>query len=123
VLGEVYVEVFMDRLINGIGLKVGHELGFGVVGSLHHPLRKGLIIECDQLLIRKVDGKVHNSRLLMVDFMSHDSPDSLIATHIVSIQVLFNLICNLNKLHSSVVMALVDIFVDVFDTTHTKVVF
>src|SRR6266481_1874042 len=120
VLGEVDVEVFMGRLINGIGLKVGHELGLGVVGPLHDLLRKGLIIECDQLLIRKVDGEVNHSRLLMVDFMSHDSPDSLIATHIASIQVLFNLICNLTKLHSSAVMALVDIFVDVFDTTHTK---
>src|SRR6266481_2617313 len=120
VLGEVDVEVFMGRLINSIGLKVGHELGLGVVGPLHDLLRKGLIIECDQLLIRKVDGEVNHSRLLMVDFMSHDSPDSLIATHIASIQVLFNLICNLTKLHSSAVMALVDIFMDVFDTTHTK---
>ena len=49
----------------------------------------------------------------MVDLMSLESPDSLIGTHIVSIQVLLDLISHLSKLHSSAIMALVDILVDV----------
>jgi hypothetical protein len=120
VLWEIDVEVFMGRDICGIGLKVGHKLGLGPVSSNHDILREGFIIKEHQLLIWQVDREVNHCWLLMVDLMSHESPDSLIGTYIASIQVLLDLISYLSKLHSSAVMALVDILVDVLDPTYAK---
>ena len=88
VLGEIDVKVFMGRDISSIGLKVGHELGPGGTGIIENIFRKGLIIDQDQLVIRKMDREVNHCWFLMVDLMSHESQDSLIGTHIASIQVL-----------------------------------
>jgi len=104
----------------GIGLEIGHELGLGAGGLLHDFFRKGLIIEKDHLLFREVDGKVHNSWVLMVNPMPHESPDCLICTNIASIQVLLDLIRGFAKLHGSAVMALVYIFVDILDAPYSK---
>ena len=67
VLWEIDVKVFMGRDISSIGLKVGHELGPGSTSIMEDILRKGLIIEQDQLLIRKMD---RGQPLLAPDLMS-----------------------------------------------------
>src|SRR5882724_4180116 len=82
VFGEIDVQMFMCSDVCSIGLEIGHELGLGAGGLLHDFFRKGLIIEKDHLLYREVDGKVHNTWVLMVNLMPHESTDCLICTNI-----------------------------------------
>ena len=67
------------------------------------------------LLVRKVNMKANNGRDMLLHVKEIQAPKSLTVAHIVCIQILLDLIIEGAKFHSGPVMALVHIFVDVFD--------
>src|SRR5258708_25267563 len=72
-------------------------------------------IENDLVLIRKMDLKSQNTGLMILHFKKVEMAVCLTTADIMCIQVKLDLILGSPKLHSSTIMAFVDILVDVLD--------
>src|SRR5260221_14700948 len=67
------------------------------------------------VLIRKMDVKTQNTGNMLLHFKKVETPLCLTPADITCIQVKLDLILGSPKLHSSTIMAFVDILVDVLD--------
>ena len=100
-----------------IGFEVGSQCSI-LLSSLSNYLLKiwsNMLIPHDQLLIWKMELQSINTWVLLMHVDMVDSPESFTGRHIVSIEILFDLILTCPKFHSGVIMAFVHIFVDVLD--------
>jgi hypothetical protein len=116
---KVLVEGIVDIgiLIKTVGLEPCSKCGVPIFISLKNFL-KGISarIENNRLLVGKMNSKTQNTRFIILDFKKVKMPVGLIATNIACIQVKLDLILGSAKLHSGMIMALVDKLVDVLDS-------
>src|SRR5882672_5635368 len=115
VFREFNIVVLLSIGIFGIGLKVTHELGLEVLSTLQYVFSLPNGVKDNSLLIRQVNWKRDHSRMLGVNLIPSQPPKGLRCTDIVCTEILLDLILVLPKLHSSPIMALVDVLVDVLD--------
>src|SRR5882672_1772677 len=115
VFREFNIVVLLSIGIFGIGLKVTHELGLGVLSMFQYVFSLPNGVKDNSLLIRQVNWKRDHSRMLGVNLIPSQPPKGLRCTDIVCTEILLDLILVLPKLHSSPIMALVDVLVDVLD--------
>jgi hypothetical protein len=103
-------------MISSIDLEPSSESGVPVFMPLKSFLRSLPVrIDDNSLLLRKMDCKVQNTELMILDMKEVMAPGCLTATDIVCIQVVPNLIMGSAKLHGGTIVALIDILVDVLD--------
>src|SRR5882762_8491603 len=118
-VGKVLVEGVVDDtiLIASIGLEPSSESGIPILISVKGILESDIPvgIENDCLLLGKMNLKAQNTGIMILDLKKVKAPVGLTAANIACIQVMLDLIMGSAKLHSSAVMALVDILVDVLD--------
>src|SRR5882672_7913577 len=115
VFREFNIVVLLSIRVFGIGLKVAHELGLGVLSTLQYVFSLPSGVKDNSLLIRQVNWKRDQSRMLGVNLIPSQPPTGLRCTDIACTEILLDLILVLPKLHSSPIMALVDVLVDVLD--------
>jgi hypothetical protein len=115
--GKVLIVEVVCILIISICLEVGSKSGSMTSCSLYNLLQRidTILISCDHLLTWKVDLKADNIGVDCMHLISHQTPKGLALRDIACIQIELDLILTLAKLHSGMVMALVDILVDVLD--------
>src|SRR5467141_1548166 len=115
VFREFNILVILSIWIFCIGLKVAHELGLGVLSTLQYVFSLNGRVKDNSLLIRQVNWKRNHSRMLGVNLIPSEPPKGLRCTDVVCTEILPDLILVLPKLHSSPIMALVVVLVDVLD--------
>ncbi len=100
-----------------IGLEPSSKSGVPVLMLLKSLLKSiPARIENNWLLLGKMNCKMQNAGLMILDLKEIKVLVCLTAANITCIQVVLDLIMSSAKLHSGMIMALIHILVDVFDS-------
>jgi len=94
--------------------KCGGTFCIGIDSLLYIAISIG--VKGDPLLVGEMNLEAHNIGNLLLHMKEIETPQSLTAANIACIQILPDLILAPAKLHGSPVMALVYIFIDIFDS-------
>ena len=116
---EKILIVVVGILILSIGPEIDSESCIAIACPFNNLLQRidTILVPCDCLLARKMDLKMDDIVTNCMHLISHQAPEGLTLGNIAYIQIELDLILTLAKLYNSMVMALVDIFVDVLDVS------